>query len=55
MKNIATALVLAQSEMSNPVKQASNPFFKSKYSDLNAVREAILPILNKHKTAYLPN
>jgi hypothetical protein len=53
MKNIATALVLAQSEMSNPVKQASNPFFKSKYSDLNAVREAILPILNKHKISVL--
>lgn len=53
MKNIATALVLAQSEMSNPVKQATNPFFKSKYSDLNSVREAILPILNKHKISVL--
>jgi hypothetical protein len=53
MKNIAKALVLAQSEMSNPVKQASNPFFKSKYSDLNAVREAILPILNKHNISVL--
>ena len=53
MKNIAKALVLAQSEMSNPIKQASNPFFKSKYSDLNAVREAILPILNKHNISVL--
>lgn len=46
MKNIATALLKAQSEMSNPKKGATNPFFKSKYADLNAVREAVIPILN---------
>jgi hypothetical protein len=48
MKNIATALVKAQSEMSNPKKGNTNPFFKSKYADLNAVREAVIPILNKN-------
>jgi len=48
MKNIATALVKAQSEMSNPKKDATNPFFKSKYADLNAVREAVIPILNNN-------
>lgn len=46
MKNIATALVKAQGEMSNPKKGNTNPFFKSKYADLNAVREAVIPTLN---------
>lgn len=46
MKAIATALVKAQSEMSNPAKGNTNPFFKSKYADLNAVREAVIPVLN---------
>lgn len=48
MKNIATALVKAQLEMSNPKKGNTNPFFKSKYADLNSVREAVLPVLNSH-------
>lgn len=46
MKQIATALLKAQSEMSNPVKGSANPYFKSKYADLNAVREAVIPVLN---------
>ena len=45
---IAPALVKAQSEMSNAVKDSKNPFFKSKYADLNSVREACIPALNKH-------
>ena len=48
IKQIATALVKAQSEMGNAIKDSSNPFFKSKYADLNSVREACIPILNKH-------
>lgn len=48
MKEIAIALVKAQSEMSNPKKGANNPFFKSKYADLNAVREAVIPVLNEN-------
>ena len=48
MKNIATALLKAQTEMSNPKKDATNPFFKSKYADLNAVREAVIQILNNN-------
>lgn len=48
MKQIATALVKAQSEMGNAVKGSNNPFFKSKYADLNSIREAVLPILNAH-------
>lgn len=48
MENIAKALLAAQKEMSNPKKDAKNPYFKSKYSDLNSVREAVLPPLNQH-------
>jgi hypothetical protein len=45
---IAASLLKAQSEMGNAVKSATNPFFKKQYADLNSVREAILPVLNKH-------
>lgn len=48
MKNIAKALLEAQKEMGNAIKDSSNPFFKSKYADLNAIREACMPSLNKH-------
>lgn len=53
MKLIATALLKAQSEMSNPKKGATNPFFKSKYADLNAIREAVIPTLNSHGISVL--
>jgi len=53
MKQIATALLKAQSEMSNPKKGATNPFFKSKYADLNAIREAVLPTLNENGISVL--
>jgi hypothetical protein len=43
---IASALVKAQGAMGNAVKDSKNPFFKSNYADLNAVREACLPALN---------
>lgn len=48
MKQLAVALLKAQSEMSNPKKGSSNPYFKSKYADLNSVREAVIPILNQN-------
>lgn len=50
---IAAAFIKAQNEMGNAVKDSSNPFFKSKYADLNAVREACIPALNKHNIAVL--
>jgi hypothetical protein len=53
MKQIATALLNAQGEMSNPKKGATNPFFKSKYADLNAIREAVIPVLNSHGISVL--
>jgi len=53
MKLISTALLKAQSEMSNPKKGATNPFFKSKYADLNSIREAVIPILNANGISVL--
>lgn len=50
---IAAAFVKAQAEMGNATKDSNNPFFKSKYADLNAVREACLPALNKHGISVL--
>lgn len=46
MKQIIAALLKAQKEMGNAIKDANNPFFKSKYADLNSVREASMPLLN---------
>ena len=46
INEIAKALVKAQTAMSNAVKSASNPFFKSNYADINSVREACIPALN---------
>lgn len=45
---ISAALVKSQAEMSNAKKGSNNPFFKSKYADLNSIREAALPVLNAH-------
>jgi hypothetical protein len=46
MKQIAAALLKAQKEMGNATKDSKNPFFKSSYADLNAIREACMPSLN---------
>ena len=53
MKEIAKALIEAQKEMGNAIKDAKNPFFKSNYADLNSIREACMPVLNKHGIAVL--
>lgn len=47
-KQIATAFIKAQSEMNNAVKSSNNPFFKSKYADINSVLEAIIKPLNSN-------
>lgn len=41
IKHLAAALNKAQAEMSGAKKGATNPFFKSKYADLNAVVDAV--------------
>jgi len=50
---VSSALVKAQSEMGNASKSSANPFFKSKYADLNSIREAIMPALANHKLSIL--
>lgn len=50
---LAPALLAAQKEMSNAVKDSKNPFFKSSYADLNAIREACTPVLNKFEITVL--
>lgn len=50
---IASALVKAQGAMGNAVKDSKNPFFKSNYADLNAVREACIPALNSNGISVL--
>jgi len=53
MKLIIAALLKAQSEMGNAIKDSNNPFYKSKYADLNSVREAIMPHLIENKILLL--
>ena len=53
ISKIAVALLKAQSSMGNAVKGAANPFFKSKFADLNSVREAVTPALNANGIAVL--
>lgn len=45
---LAKALAKAQAEMKNPAFDSTNPHFKSKFASLVSVREAVLPVLNKH-------
>jgi len=51
--NLAKALVEAQKNMGNAVKDSKNPFFKSSYATLNAVREACIPSLNTNGISVL--
>ena len=45
ISEIAAAMVLAQQAMLPLIKDSNNPFFKSKYADLQAVTEACYPAL----------
>ena len=47
-KNLATALARAQAECQNVVMNKTNPHFRSRYADLSAVRDAVIPIFTKH-------
>lgn len=50
---VASALLSAQKEMGDAKKGASNPFFKSRYADLNSIREAVIPALNQNGISVL--
>jgi hypothetical protein len=46
--NLYKKLHKVKSEMGAVTKSANNPFFKSKYADLNAHLELVEPLLNKY-------
>lgn len=48
MKELLTALLNVQMEVSSVTKNANNPYFKSKYADYINIQEAVFPILHKH-------
>lgn len=48
---LATALAAAQREIGVAVKDATNPHFRSKYADLQAIDEACRPSLSRHGIA----
>ena len=52
-KNLSAALVKAQAECQNVTMNRTNPHFKSRYADLAAVRDAIIPVFNKHGIAII--
>jgi hypothetical protein len=52
INEISAALALAQSEMTGAKKSAANPFFKSSYSDLSSVVEAISKPFSAHDIAF---
>ncbi|AER26097.1 ERF family DNA pairing protein [Mycobacterium phage Diminimus] len=49
--DLAEALVAAQAEFGAVAKDTANPFFKSKYADLPAVKAEAQPVLAKHGLA----
>lgn len=53
VSKIATALIQAQEQITFAVKDANNPFFKSKYADLPTVIDAVKPALNKAGIAFI--
>lgn len=53
ISELAVALVAAQKEIKAAIKDASNPFFKSRYADLASVIEAVRMPLNKAGITFL--
>jgi len=52
INELATALAAAQAEMGAAVKDAANPFFKSKYADLGEVVRAVKQPFANHGLSY---
>ena len=46
--NLSEALLAAQAEMPKAVINKVNPHFKNRYADLEAVRDACIPVFTKH-------
>lgn len=51
MKQISSALVLAQSKFRPVNKDSENPFFKSSYADLSSILNMVVPILSSEGIA----
>lgn len=45
INDLAASLARAQAKMKNPAFDSTNPFFKSRYASLAAVRNAVVPVL----------
>jgi hypothetical protein len=50
---LCAALVAAQGDLRNPLKDSVNPFFKSRYADLATVRDTVVPTLAAHGLAVI--
>lgn len=50
-QSLAEALAAAQSEITDPAKDSTNPHFKSKYADLATVLKTVRPVLARHGIA----
>lgn len=53
LKNLAGALNKAQSELGVVKKGSDNPFYKSKYADINDVIKSVKKVLNNNGITYL--
>jgi hypothetical protein len=51
MKNITAALAKAQGAIENAPLNSTNPHFKSRYADLAAIRDAVIPALSENGIA----
>lgn len=53
MKELAKKLLEVQKEVGPVMKDADNPYYKSKYADINKFIEVVKPILSKHGVVVL--
>lgn len=53
VKELAAALAKAQASMENASKDTANPFFKSKYANLESVVGVIRPAIEKHGLSFV--
>ena len=53
ISEVSAAFVLAQSEFDGISKDSTNPFFNSRYADINNVLDMVLPVLAKHGLAVM--
>ena len=53
ISNLTLALSIVQGKMSHAVKDSANPFFKSKYADLESVWDACRSLLSENGLAIM--